>query len=125
MDTLPKLEQTILQAWEETYKKSQLTLWILLALKDNPKHMSEIKQFIIRMHGESLAADNQSMYRALRRFKDAQLITFTLRAGRKGPDLKQYFLTSTGRTVLQAFLDRNIIPVLYSQTVEKLIKTDQ
>ena len=39
-------EQRILSAWEDVVKKGQLTLWILLALKNEPKTMAEIKTFI-------------------------------------------------------------------------------
>lgn len=118
-------ENTLLSGWEDVYKKSQLTLWILLALKDAPKHMSQIKQFIVSISGDAMAADDQSMYRALRRFKDAQMVDFTLRAGTKGPDLKQYYLTSTGRSVLAQFLERNISSVFYNKQVQELIQGEQ
>ena len=36
----------LLIAWEETYKKGQLTLWIFLALKDDKKYVEEIKSFV-------------------------------------------------------------------------------
>ncbi|NLT50195.1 MAG: PadR family transcriptional regulator, partial [Ignavibacteria bacterium] len=29
----------LLSAWEETYKKGQLTLWVFLALKDGKKYV--------------------------------------------------------------------------------------
>ncbi len=118
-------ENTLLSGWEDVYKKSQLTLWILLALKDAPKHMSQIKQFIVGISGDAMAADDQSMYRALRRFKDAQMVDFTLRAGTKGPDLKQYYLTGTGRSVLSQFLERNITTVFYNKQVQELIQGEQ
>lgn len=125
MNELDTFEQTLLTGWEDVYKKSQLTLWILLALKDAPKHMAEIKQFIVTISGDAMAADDQSMYRALRRFKDGQMIDFTMRAGRKGPDLKQYYLTTTGQNVLAKFLDRNIRSVFYNKQVQELIQGDK
>jgi PadR family transcriptional regulator PadR len=36
----------LLSAWEETYKKGQLTLWIFLSLKDGNKYVDEIKLFV-------------------------------------------------------------------------------
>ena len=36
----------LLNSWEETYKKGQLTLWIFLSLKDGDKYVDEIKYFI-------------------------------------------------------------------------------
>lgn len=124
MNEIDTFEHTLLAGWEDIYKKSQLTLWILLALKDAPKHMAEIKQFIVTISGDAMIADDQSMYRALRRFKDAQMVNFTMRAGQKGPDLKQYYLTSVGRNVLARFLDRNITNVFYSEQVQELIQGD-
>ena len=44
--TKNKLEITLLKAWEETYKKGQLSFWIFLALKESPKYVTEIKCFI-------------------------------------------------------------------------------
>lgn len=117
-------ENIILSSWEDVYKKSQLTLLILLALKDAPKHMSQIKQFINDISGDAMAADDQSMYRALRRFRDARMVAFTLRAGTRGPDLKQYYLTSTGQSVLKKFLDRNISAVFYNKRVQELIESE-
>lgn len=114
-------EATLLQGWEDVYKKSQLTLWILLSLKDEPKHMARIKAFIIELSGDAMAADDQSMYRALRRFKDAQMIDYTMRAGKKGPDVKQYYLTNIGRSVLQQFIERNVSSVFYNDKVKELI----
>lgn len=125
MNSSTNFEQTLLSGWEDVYKKSQLTLWILVALKDAPKHMAEIKQFIMTISGDAMAADDQSMYRALRRFRKAQMVDFTMRAGRKGPDLKQYYLTGTGRNVLAKFLDRNITPVFYNKQVQQLLQGEQ
>ena len=38
--------EELLNSWEETYKKGQLTLWIFLSLKDSSKYVDEIKSFI-------------------------------------------------------------------------------
>ena len=40
------LQHELLTAWEETYKKGQLTLWIFLALKEGPKYVSELQESI-------------------------------------------------------------------------------
>ena len=37
-----KLLSELLSAWEETYKKGQLTLWIFLALKEDKKYVDEL-----------------------------------------------------------------------------------
>jgi len=36
----------LLNSWEETYKKGQLTLWIFLSLKDGDKYVDEINSFL-------------------------------------------------------------------------------
>ena len=36
----------LLNAWEETYKKGQLTFWVFLALKENNKCVEDIKEFV-------------------------------------------------------------------------------
>ncbi len=119
---LDKYQQSLLKGWEEVFKKGQLTFWILLALKDGPKHMAEIKTFITNITEGSLDADDRSMYRALRRYNGAELINFTNRPGLSGPDLKIYHLTENGRKVLEAFIDRNILKVFYKREVRILIQ---
>jgi len=122
MAELTEYEQKLLQGWEDVHNKGQLSLWILLALKDGSKHMSHIKEFIARMTNHILVPDDKSVYRALRRFKASELVSFKLVPSSAGPDLKIYELTCTGSTVLQAFLRRNIDGILYQPRVLKLIQ---
>lgn len=121
MDKLDNYEQKLLDGWEEVFKKGQLTLWIMLALKDGPKHMTEIKDFIYKATNGNLTADDQSMYRALRRYYDTELVDFTQEPGKGGPDLKVYKITEVGLNVLKAFLKRNFIDVFYGQEIRSLI----
>ena len=121
MHKLDTYQQNLLDGWEEVYKKSQLTLWIMFALKDGEKYMADIKEFILRATNGILSADDQSMYRALRRFHDVELVDFTTEAGDGGPDRKIYKLTSTGSAVLKAFVQRNITKVIFKPEVRKLI----
>lgn len=114
-------EQTLLVGWEEVHKKSQLSLWILLALKSKQRHMAEIKSFIVSSTNGTLEADDQSMYRALRRFGDAELISFTTKPSKSGPELKVYQLTPSGKKVLKAFLERHITAIFYQPKIQKLI----
>jgi PadR family transcriptional regulator, regulatory protein PadR len=122
MQNLDDYEQKLLDGWEDVYKKGQLTLWIMLALKDGDKHMAAIKDFITTATNGTLSADDQSMYRALRRYYDAELVDFTEKPGKSGPDRKVYSLTGVGLHVLQQFLDRNITSVFYTPKIEQLIK---
>ena len=118
---LDKYEQTLLNGWEDTHKQSQLTLWIMLALKNGPKHMNDIKTFISNWTNQTLLADDKSMYRALRRFNEADLIDFTNQPSQKGPDLKIYSLTETGKNVLNKFVERNVSGIFYHRQVKELL----
>ncbi|HSX45264.1 MAG TPA: PadR family transcriptional regulator [Candidatus Saccharimonadales bacterium] len=118
---LDKYEQTLLNGWEDTHKQSQLTLWIMLALKHGPKHMNAIKKFISNWTNQTILADDKSIYRALRRFNEAELISFTNKPSQKGPDLKIYELTDTGSHVLSKFIERNISDIFFHQQVKELL----
>lgn len=119
--TLDTYELQLLTGWEEVYKKGQLTLWILLALKQTPRTMAEIKEFMTAYTKGTLEADDKSMYRALRRYNEAMLINFATEPGQGGPDRKRYFLTDTGFAVLQAFLERNVVQTLFHPELKQLI----
>lgn len=117
---LDTYEQQLLESWEDIHKKGQLTLWILLALKASPKHMQQIKEFVTFITNHTLSADDKSMYRALRRYYDAELVDFTRQPSDDGPDLKIYHLTDVGRRVLAEFIERNIT-IFYRSEVMKLL----
>ena len=120
---LNKYEQTLLEGWEEVHKKGQLTLWILLALKDSPKHMANIKLFILKETNGLLEADDKSMYRALRRFNEVEIVAFTIEKNKRGPDRKLYYLTKIGKDVLAAFIQHNILDILLKPSVLRLLKS--
>lgn len=117
-------EQILLDGWEDVFKKSQLTLWLLLALKDGAKHTAAITAFIERQTLETIAVDTQSMYRALRRLADSDVVSFIQEPSNKGPDRKIYQLTAIGGRLLQKFLERNIINVLYQPDIQALVRKE-
>jgi PadR family transcriptional regulator PadR len=121
---LSESEQTILEGWEEVYKKSQLTLWILLALKVAPKHMSEVKVFILDLTNRTIEVDDKSMYRALRRFEDIGLIEYNLKDNLSGPKQKVYRLSMSGVNVLKTFIDRNINGIFLREDIRRLLNED-
>ncbi len=121
MKHLNDYEQTLLQGWEDVHNKGQLTLWVLLALSDGAKHMSSIKEFISGM-AKTLTPDDKSVYRALRRYRDSDLVEYQTVPSTSGPDLKIYSLSSTGKRVLASFLERNISGIYYQPTVRTLIE---
>lgn len=98
----------LLKAWEDTYKKGQLTLWIFLALKEEPKYVEEIKTFVVEKSQGSMSCEEQSLYRVLRKFEHVDIVGHELRKGNKGPDRKYYFLTELGLELFNRFVQRNI-----------------
>ena len=119
MQKLSTYEETLLSGWEDVHKMGQLSLWLMLSLKDGPKHMAEIKAFMNEMTDGALTVDDKSIYRALRRYNETELIQIVAARSNSGPDLKVYSLTAIGERVLEQFLTRNI-QIFYKPNVRKL-----
>jgi DNA-binding PadR family transcriptional regulator len=106
---LDTYEQKLLSAWEEIYKRGLLTMWLLLAVRDKARYPAEIAEFISTMTQGTMTADHRSLYRAMRRLSDLELVQTSDRPGhRTGADRKYYQITSTGQRILDAFLDRHV-----------------
>jgi DNA-binding PadR family transcriptional regulator len=108
MKNTDQYKNELLTTWEETYKKGQLTLWIFLALKDGPKYVNEIRDFIEEYSEGTISCEEQSLYRALRKFNHLRIVGFSSGKGNKGPDRKYYELTEIGIEILASFITRNI-----------------
>jgi len=118
-----KFENNILSTWEEVYKKGQLTFWLLLAVKASARHMADIRGFIQEATNGTLTADDQSLYRALRRLHSMQLINFQEEpSDQGGPDRKVYALSETGQRVLGQFIERNITGIFYKPEIKQLLE---
>lgn len=121
---IKKLDQEyldeLLQTWEETYKKGQLTLWLLLALRDTPRYTTEVREFIHSNASGSIKCEEQSVYRALRKFYDLEIVDYEMREGKSGPSRKYYFLTNIGQTLLKTFIERNI-KIMYTSEISTLL----
>mgnify|MGYP001382573495 CR=1 FL=1 len=115
-----KLISDLLSAWEETYKKGQLTLWIFLALKEERKYVEEIKEFVETKSKGAISCEEQSLYRALRKYEHIDVLAYELRKGNKGPDRKYYYLTDLGRELFDLFVQRNI-KLFYSEEIKNLL----
>ncbi|MEN5436579.1 Transcriptional regulator PadR-like family protein [compost metagenome] len=114
-----KLEE-LLTAWEETYKKGQLTLWILLSLQESKKYSDEIKTFVEEKSQNTMSCEDQSLYRALRKFEHVGVLDFELRKGNKGPERKYYFITVLGQKLFDQFVGRNI-NLFYSPEIKNYL----
>ena len=110
----------LLSSWEETYKKGQLTFWLLLSLQDKPLYINEIQTFIASKTKGTITCENQSLYRSLRKYYDLEIVDYELKEGSKGPDRKYYFLTTLGKELLNEFIQRNI-KLFYNKELTDLI----
>ncbi len=115
-----KMLDELLTAWEETYKKGQLTFWVFLALKENPKCVDEIKESVVKLSEGTIICEEQSLYRLLRKFLQLEIVSFETGKGNRGPDRKYYNLTIWGEKLFQRFVDRNI-KLLTKKTVVNLL----
>jgi PadR family transcriptional regulator, regulatory protein PadR len=111
--------EELLLAWEETYKKGQLTLWILLSLKDGDKYADDIIHFISESSNATMKCEEQSLYRILRKFEHLGMVSTYSGKGNKGPDRKYHQLTPMGKELLKKFIDRNI-KLLNHESITKL-----
>lgn len=116
-----KYIQTVLENWEEVYKRGQLTLWVLLALFEGPKSMEGVREWLILATNGTITAEERSLYRVLQRFYDAELVEFSMKASDKGPDQKIYSLSSIGKKVLARFINRNI-ELFLQPNIQKLLR---
>lgn len=113
----------LLSSWEDTYKKGQLTLWIFLSLKENKKYVEEIKEFVETKSNGTITCEEQSLYRALRKYEHIGVVSFDLKKGNKGPERKYYYLTALGTTLFQQFVSRNI-HLFYSEEIRNLLNSN-
>jgi len=112
----------LLTAWEETYKKGQLTLWIFLALKDEKKYVDDIKIFVEKQSQHTMSCEEQSLYRNLRKFQHLGVVDYETGKGNKGPERKYYFLTELGESLLEQFIKRNI-SLFFNEKIKNLLNT--
>ena len=68
----------------------------------------------------SIKCEEQSVYRALRKFYDLEIVDYEMRDGKSGPSRKYYFLTEIGRSLLKTFIERNI-KIMYTNEITKLL----
>lgn len=83
--------------------------------------MSQMRELITLSTNSTITCDDKSLYRALRRFHDADMVEYSTISNTKGPDIKLYSLTDIGKNVLQAFIDQNIVAIFDSVKIRKLL----
>lgn len=115
--------EELLSAWEETYKKGQLTLWIFLSLKEGKKYVDEIKSFVETESNNTMSCESQSLYRNLRKYQHVGVVDFIKGEGNKGPERKYYYLTDLGQSLLNQFTERNI-NLFFKPNINNLINKE-
>lgn len=106
---MDKSLENLLYDWNEVYKKSFLSFWILLSLSDGAKYTAEIAAFLSEYGNGNLDVKEQSLYRALRRFKAMKIISINeRRSPQGGPDRKYFTLSATGSALLREFTRQNV-----------------
>jgi DNA-binding PadR family transcriptional regulator len=121
---LDAYERRVLDGWEEIYKRGLLTMWLLLAVSERARYAPEIATFLAERTGGTMAADNRSLYRALRRLVDVGLVQDVGRpAERTGADRKYFSLTESGERVLDVFLERNVRAVYLDRNADLFART--
>lgn len=99
----------LLANWEGNYKKGLLTFWLLLILHEREAYAFEMSTLIAKLSGETIIADDNSIYRALNRFEEIGIVSSTWRESDIGPRRRYYRISALGLQLLQAFISRNIL----------------
>lgn len=99
----------LLAQWEGAYKKGLLTFWLLLLLAQRKAYPYEMKAAIQALSHDSIHAEENSIYRALRRLAQSGIVDSELRPSETGPDRRYFFITDIGLELLKRFIQRNIL----------------
>lgn len=100
--------EQLLEQWEQNYKKGLLSFWMLLSMSDEPQYAYAMKEKIEAMSLGSVSADENSIYRALRRFANEDLIISEMQSSDLGPQRRYFELSEKGRDLLRQFIQRNL-----------------
>ncbi len=118
---MPEID-SLLEKWEEVYKKGLLSFWMLLVLHRRPAYPFEMNVLIQQLSQGTISADDNSLYRALSRFEDMGLVASELQPSPNGPARRYYTLTSAGRQLLRRFIERNVLVFRNAEVEEELGK---
>lgn len=98
----------LLSQWEETYKKGLLSFWLLLLLNQRKAYPYEIKDAITELSQNTISAEDNSIYRALKRLAQSGVVDSEIQPSVNGPNRRYFYLTDLGRQLLKQFINRNI-----------------
>src|SRR5689334_23212735 len=109
-----------LMQWEEVYKRGLLTFWILLLLDDREMYAYEMRPAVVDLSQGTIDVDDNSIYRALKRFSEAGFVSSDLRASESGPPRRYFTLTPGGRAMLAGFIERNLMVFQTPQVIDAM-----
>ncbi len=98
----------LLGKWEQTYKKGLLSFWMLMVIAETPIYAYEMKEKVKQISQGSISADENSIYRALRRFSQSGLVESEMKVSDIGPNRRYFQLSAKGKKLLASFIERNI-----------------
>lgn len=98
----------LLDQWEKVYKKGLLSFWLLLLLAQRNAYPYEMKAAIAEMSQNTISAEDNSIYRALKRLARSGIVGSEVRPSETGPNRRYFYLTPLGKDLLAAFIARNI-----------------
>lgn len=99
----------LLPKWEDSFKKGLLSFWILYSLTRRPMYAYEMKNEILGISQGSISVEENSIYRALKRFIETGLINSKIQASQNGPARKYFTLSPLGTELLRQFTKRNLL----------------
>lgn len=117
-------EVKLLSNWEDIFRQGLLTFWVFVALKDKEMDVQAIRQRIEVLTDKSYATSDQTLYRALRKHYDLELVDYREIPSNSGPKKKLYKLSVLGSQLLSEFTARNISLFLKPE-VQRLIKGEK
>jgi PadR family transcriptional regulator PadR len=110
----------LLAQWEKTYKKGLLTFWMLLLLDQRQMYAYEMQAAIDDFSQGTIVAEENSIYRALRRFTATGLVQSEMQPSDVGPPRRYFALTPAGRELLGQFISRNVLVFQSPQVAEAI-----
>lgn len=117
---MSKKNEELLAKWEQSYKKGLLSFWMLMAIAEEPAYAYEMKAKVQELSGGSIQVDENSIYRALRRFSENGLVKSELQASDIGPDRRYFSLSEAGIQLLADFIERNLNVFRQKTTIEAM-----
>ena len=112
----------LLKKWEKAYKKGLLSFWLLLLLHEKPAYPYGLAEAIRELSQGTVSTDEQSIYRALNRFRSMGLVKSELMKSPIGPQRRYYCLTEKGTELLREFTRLNIL-VFEAPSVQERVQS--